>query len=373
MLNELKRKLLPLTAALGVIFALGGARAVRAQEPQDDPDAGSRQIKLKEFVKERPAGQTTAPAAPVYQRSKRTDTGLWSSPKPAAATQPAAKPAPARRQVAHTTPHRVAPVRSQPAPPQPIVENSNDSSEVGITIWRLRPSRTAENGPKISFMTTSGLESLYTPVRISGTDPVFLDDMLRLSIESPRTGYLYVINRTQYADNSVGEASLIFPTARVRGGDNRVTAGRLVDIPDQEDTPNFFRLTRSKGATSASTGEILDIIVSPQPIAELTNTTRDAMPLTAAQVAKYSPRGAEIAESLELVGGKDLAWTQAEKEASTAGGRSLTQEEPTPQTVYRVRSAPGKPVMVTVQLVYGQTQPKSAASSQKATTTPNKN
>ena len=79
----------------------------------------------------------------------------------------------------------------------------------------------------------SSQSSQWTPERIEVDTPLKVNDRVRLSVESPRDGYLYVIDREQYADGSLGDAYLIFPTRRTRGGDNRVRPGKLIDIPAQ--------------------------------------------------------------------------------------------------------------------------------------------
>jgi hypothetical protein len=52
---------------------------------------------------------------------------------------------------------------------------------------------------------------------------------VRLSIEASRRGHLYVIDQEAYADGSLGAPLLIFPTLRIRNGDNAVQ--RRVAIP----------------------------------------------------------------------------------------------------------------------------------------------
>jgi hypothetical protein len=46
-------------------------------------------------------------------------------------------------------------------------------------------------------------------------------------------GYLYVIDREQYEDGTLGEPVQIFPTTRTRGGDNSVKPGSLIEIQDR--------------------------------------------------------------------------------------------------------------------------------------------
>ncbi len=181
-----------------------------------------------------------------------------------------------------------------------------------------------------------------------------IGDNVRLSIESPRTGYLYVIDREQYADGTFGQPSLVFPTTSVRGGDNAVMAGRLIDIPDQKDANPYFTLTSSqKPGQPAIVGELLTILISPQPLSDL-NIGRRPIPIAPEQVAKWeNDWGGEIKEILEMNGGAGQTWTQSEKIASETS-RALTQAEPAPETIYRVTAKPNSPVIFTVQLLYGQ-------------------
>jgi hypothetical protein len=92
-----------------------------------------------------------------------------------------------------------------------------------------------------------------------------------------------VVDREQYADGTLGEPYLIFPTTRTRGGENQVAAGRLIEIPGQEDRPNFFRLRQSR---SDQVGEALLVIVTPQPIEGLSLGPKPLV-LPAEQVAQW--------------------------------------------------------------------------------------
>ncbi len=92
-----------------------------------------------------------------------------------------------------------------------------------------------------------------------------------MRIEAARTGYLYVVDQEQYADGSKGEPYLIFPTARNRGGDNSVKAGRVIEIPAQDDSPPYFTLKRIR---VDHVGESVIVLVTPTPIQTLTITDK---------------------------------------------------------------------------------------------------
>jgi hypothetical protein len=54
-----------------------------------------------------------------------------------------------------------------------------------------------------------------------------------------------------------------------------------------------------------------------------------------------------------MEGGAGQAWTTTEKAAAAdAATRVLDQEDPSPQTIYRVTAKPGAPVMIMVPLRY---------------------
>jgi uncharacterized protein DUF4384 len=193
--------------------------------------------------------------------------------------------------------------------------------------------------------------SQWTPQRIEVDTPLEIGERVRLSIESPRDGYLYVIDREQYADGSLGDAYLIFPTRRTRGGDNRVRPGRLIDIPAQEDNPSYFTLVPSPNRND-QVAEVLTILVAPQPIGNI-ELGQNPIKLSKSDVAKWERTWSTGFERFEMVGGAGKSWTTVEKEASAmTSARLLTQEEPAPQTVYRVASKSRNTFLITVPLRY---------------------
>ena len=186
-----------------------------------------------------------------------------------------------------------------------------------------------------------------TPMRVEVGMPLPLGERVRLSIESPRTGYLYVFDREQYSDGTLGQPLLIFPTLRTRGGDNRVRAGLLVDIPAQDDQPPYFTL---KSSHPGYVGELLTIIVTAEPIEGIT-IGRSPLSLTPKQVQEWEQAWGADVERFEMVGGAGASWTVEEQLASARGGRALTQDEPAPQTIYRVAVRKGDPLLVNVPLL----------------------
>jgi len=76
------------------------------------------------------------------------------------------------------------------------------------------------------------------------------------------------------------------------------------------------------------------------------------MRLDEAKVAQWERDWKTEAERFEMVGGAGQAWTKEEKAAGAGGTRVLDQDDPAPQTIYRVATKPGSPLMITVSLRY---------------------
>jgi hypothetical protein len=353
--TQIKARLLA-AAALLVVFGAGGRRDAVAQDVTPQDDSQPRQFTPREIVKARPKSNPAPAPVPRYQR---VDSSVWGASKRVQAPVTIATPTPHGNRGARRTPppppKALKHNTPQPGPVQPVASDAENVAEIGVTFWKWRSAKPADNGYKILWQNkTTGLEELLTPTRISVSDQVHLGDRLQVSIESPRTGYLYIINRTQYDDSSTSLPQVIFPTTRTRGGDNRVTAGRTVFMPDIDDDVPFFTLEHEGTGQNKSVGEILDVIVSERPIPEMSNVGRQRTTLRKELVDEWGRKWGDIAEVGELAGGHGQGMSQVEKDAGTAIGRSLVQEDPTPQTLYHVRTKPGEPVMITLQLLYEQ-------------------
>jgi len=217
------------------------------------------------------------------------------------------------------------------ATPNVPTENVVPESVVGVTIWRLRPAGRADSGERIIVHDDNSKE--YVPERISANTKLVPGDRVRISVEAARNGYLYVIDRELYADGTLGEPYLIFPTTRTLNGDNQVSVGRLAEIPAQEDSPPFFTIRKSRPDQVA---EMVSVLVSPTPL-DGVQISDKAQKLTNEQVAKWEKSWSDSVGRLDMdtVG---QAWTREEKDA--AGTRALTASAPPPQMLfYRPKSS----------------------------------
>jgi hypothetical protein len=224
---------------------------------------------------------------------------------------------------------------------------SGSSRELGVTLWRLRPSASTDRGARI--LVQEGADTVsWTPERVTSGTHLRTADRVRLSIESPQSGYLYVIDREQYAQSKLGEPTLIFPTTRTQNGDNRVSAGHLIEIPAQDDRPSYFTL---RPTHENQVGEQLMLLVTEKPIPGLDIGPKPVV-LSEAQVAQWEKDWGKKVQRFDMVGG-GKAWTKAEQEAGADSTRLLTQDDPGPQTIYRVTSGTEEPILVNYKLLYG--------------------
>lgn len=275
--------------------------------------------------------------APAQQRQEdETTRQLWDTAFINQVDKPAAAKKAARRNYRIVT-------------PQVPVNGVSADTVIGVTLWRLRPTRPADTGERI--ITHDGPESVeWLPERISSTGRLSEGDRIRISIEAARTGFLYVVDQEIYADGSKGEPILIFPTTRTRGGDNSVKAGRVIEIPSQDDGPPFFTLKRSR---VDHVGENVIVLVTPTPIEGL-EISEKALRLSDDTLASWEKSWGAQMGRLEMADGNGKPWTKQEKDAGADGTRSLTANEPAPQTIYyRPGASSTNPVMIKVELQYG--------------------
>jgi hypothetical protein len=223
--------------------------------------------------------------------------------------------------------------------------------QIGVTIWRLRPAGGADSGGVRLLVQDETGSAEWVPERVAAASALRSGDRVRLTIESPEAGYLYVVDRERYASGERGAPWLIFPTSRTRGGDNQVAAGKLVEIPGQDDRPSFFSLKPSR---PDQVEEELTILLAPKPI-EGVEIGAKAAQIPGEMVAKWEREwGAGKTDIFELTGGAGKAWTSAEQRAGADSTRVLTQDDPPPQSIYRVVGAKaGDPILAKVQLRYG--------------------
>lgn len=196
--------------------------------------------------------------------------------------------------------------------------------QVGVTIWKFEPGTAGSSSGERSISGSYWNKEDWVPKRVEADIKFREGDTLRISIESPRNGYLYVVNRDQLADGTYGETNLIFPT---QGEDNRLEAGKLIDIPAPDESP--FKATPKPDQSS----ELLTIIVTSSPLQLQLGPS--AIPISKKQLREWAERWGGEAERLEMNGGAGKVRTPEEQlAASRERSRQLTRQDPMPQTIF---------------------------------------
>jgi hypothetical protein len=219
-------------------------------------------------------------------------------------------------------------------------------AQVGVTTWRFRKSTAKDKTKELIEVDVEEGPAEHTLERVQDGTPLAPGQMVRLSIESlNRDGYLYVIDREQYADGSLSEPLLIFPSTTTGDG-NKVKAGRVISIPAGKGK-GF--LIRAKVGDKRQLAELITILVSPTPLVDPAKL--GAKPyLQAEQVSEWEKKWGATPTKFELDGGVGQAMTEKEQAAGSEATAELTQDDPGPQTIYRVAIKPDTPLILSVPL-----------------------
>jgi hypothetical protein len=221
---------------------------------------------------------------------------------------------------------------------------------IGFTAWRTRPA-TARDSEDAARETIDSQEMASERI----ADYISDGDRLYLGVESltgaflpDKGGYLYVINREQYADGAFGRARLIFPTLLTYAGQNRVKPGQPIVLPE---TNRPFIIKRSSPTQVAET---YTVILSPWEFRLPEPLSNRAMELSNNLVADLERQYDGRVYRATLRGGVGQIRTKREQiigiRATIDTAEPLTQDEPLPQICYRSAVKIGNPAMATVEL-----------------------
>jgi hypothetical protein len=283
------------------------ALLVTTASAQED---GTRQLWNTEFLKKRPEGPAPASA----------------TPHPAA--HPKYKP--------------VAPSFKTPAVTTPV----GSGTMIGVTLWRIREATSADQpGSRLLVLPRPGEQKSATQERIDISSRITKSDGYRFTFEIPIIGYLYVIDREKYADGKMSDPYLIYPNWQTHAGDNVVAPGRLLEIPDRREVPNFFSIDAKPGQVA----EVISFLVTPEPVPNLSIGNKP-MRIDPGTYAGWEKKAAVKPERYELEGGTGAVISEAENQAGADPGTKVTQNDPLPETLYRVNAKPGTPILIEIPL-----------------------
>lgn len=226
------------------------------------------------------------------------------------------------------------------------------AAAIGVTVWRLRASTASDAVEIRDLVQPAGgqPQQEVTPERVSIDSALTEGQMVRLTIESLRTGYLYVINRPRYADGKYGDPYLIFPTQRI-GVANLVSAGQTIRIPGIGANPDYFVLERGKSREGElQVSEELIVIVRPEPFESFKTPPAERKLLTQASVETLIEKYKADIEETDLADSENKAITLVEKLASKDPSIRLSRDDPYPQTLYRLAVKADDPMLVRFEL-----------------------
>jgi Domain of unknown function (DUF4384) len=185
-------------------------------------------------------------------------------------------------------------------------------------------------------------------VRVEPAREFHNGDRVRISLEPNVDGYLYVF----HTEND-GTPEMIYPDARLDGGENWIEAHVPMEVPSSEETDERLRWFTFYGDAGT---ERLFVIVTREPLASVP-TGNDLISFCAANKDKcpWHPsdtiwtqiQDATKAE-VKVVTSKTFGQTQTDKE-KTAVTRGLGLDKSAPQpAVIRMNAATSAPMLVTV-------------------------
>lgn len=232
------------------------------------------------------------------------------------------------------------------------------ASDIGITVWKMRRPLATDNGVQL-VVATDGGDEMWSSVRVDPLSNFRAGDRIRIGIESPTAGFLYVINSEVSSDGSFGAPSLIFPTVDAKF--NSVTPGMLVDIPDQKENYPYFMLRPSRGEYA---GELVAIIITPVKLDfELDDKGKilnidsiiDLDSDIDLEIFASIDTNGELFSRVEAdaaCGSKTRELVRDKRQQTPCGTatRSLSKAEAPPQTIYRINTYPGRPAIAFIRL-----------------------
>jgi hypothetical protein len=240
---------------------------------------------------------------------------------------------------------RPAPVAASIKLP-PVDPKAFRNEELGVTFWRLRPKVAEEDDDAPTFPVRIGERTeQWTAERVASTTAFQKGDRVRFTIESSRTGYMYIINREFYKDGTAAAPEIVFPTTRTRGGNNGVVAGSLIEVPSSMDSVSYFTV---KPRRPDYAGEELLVLILPNELPNFEIGPR-AQAVDIAVVEKWLSDWGALVDIFDAEDGAGVAYTSVEADAAVSS-RSLTREEPLPQTIYKVRVRKDQPMLIAFRM-----------------------
>ena len=316
---------------------------------------GSKSIKSEEYMEKRPGSETTRGGAggadTSTNRGKPNKNLTGRSNK---RNQGGGSPTGARQANRPNTSQSFAYIvdKNFPEGPPP---SGLEYMRLGVTVWRLSPAQCPiQNCPLPD--TTSGSKGLVdTATRIEDNSALSTGERVRLGLESlSHSAFVYIIDREQFADGTLGDPYLLFPTRNINGGKNWAQPGMQVQLPRAE---GCF-CVKSRNPQKLLVADNLIVVMSPTPLLDLSEIGQTEIPLPSklAGFLRLANQAKTYRGSLQ--GGSGLTLTSQEQLAGSKGlvdtAPVLTQSDLPPQNFYQSAIARGNSAVFSFALRYDQ-------------------
>ena len=213
-------------------------------------------------------------------------------------------------------------------------------AQVGVTIWRV------DSGQ------SKGVDQVgeeQTIERLDTNAPYTNGDTIRLRIQSPAGGYLYIVDQEQYSDGTYGPAMLIFPTLRTRKGNNLIEAWTPVEAPAYPSVWKFKPRELKEGEVrKVQTAEVLTIIVSPKPLIDRSRISERQLALSKGEFEGWRVQWQRPIQQFDVE--NIVGQIAKSKGVEQQGEETADEDDIGAQTTYQVAIKPGSPLIVTLPL-----------------------
>ena len=294
--------------------ALVGAGSLGTAAAQDQ----TKSIRAPEYAKQRPAASGGAVSASL--------------------SVTASKPVRVRIR------KRKAAARVKPVPPK-----QTETARLGFTVWRVEKAASGTQAKGLSERDASTADGQRLG-RVAD-EGVAVGDSVRIGVESlTHSGYLYVIDREKYADGTYGPPTLVYPTRRYRNGDNSVRPGDIIFLPGPG-----REIVVTSDAGRKQIAEELTVIVSPTRLIEAADLEKEQIKLSPNQLLTWMQNWAASEVQIDQLDAAGSSLTRREEaagsdEAKGLAERSLSPDDPLPQTMVEMKVKRGNPVITTFTL-----------------------
>jgi hypothetical protein len=308
---------------------------------------GSKSIKSEEYLAKRPADTSggrvdTSANVPKDQRpvgGNKNNSGRRESRKPTKTRE--------------TAPSFVYIVdKDFPDGPPP---RNYEYVRMGMTIWRLSPTQCPiPDCPLPKKIADSSKGLVDTATRIDDNARLNNGERVRLGLESlAQSGYVYIIDREQFDDGSMGEGVLILPTKKIESGKNWAQPGQQIHLPRAD---GCF-CVKARNSQRVLVADVLTVILSRTPLLRPEEIGTDAIPVPVGLISLLARADKQRTFRGFLNGGNGLAQTAQEQSAGAKGlfdtAPVLTQNDLPPQTLYQSLVPIGEVAVFNFSLQYG--------------------